>query len=425
MWQSSACSGKYSGELQTSNGLLHDYNYNVAAYYELEDFSQAQTPIEHSSISTRAMSRSVNGFSRELFQHVLAAGDQNPVISSLSVYYVLSMISFGAQNNTLYELEQILGHDFYQIALALYTLTNNLANTRGSTSLNLAGSVWVADDFAINPNFVNAVDRYFGSSVYSRTLYDEATITEINDWVYYQTEGLIEEFLDSVDSDAVILLLNTLYLNTSWRSNFNPMTESKDMFRTYDGTQVESAFLSTGDFLGMNIAVTDYYEAVFLPYDDWRLGFFMVRPTDGTCVRDFYLHNNLLDIFDSLEFYSTTKVKMPALDKEFDIDLADLLEEIGLVGIFDGNLADLSALAKFAMEDNLFLSQLRQTARIIVNKYGTEAAAVTVAEVVPQSMPLPPADPITLIFNTPFIYFIYDRELNIILFAGVVDDPSL
>jgi len=101
----------------------------------------------------------------------------------------------------------------------------------------------------------------------------------------------------------------------------------------------------------------------------------------------------------------------------------EVLEVIGLQMSFVPFAADFSGLVK----DNelpLFISEVRQRVRIIVDKDGTEASAVTMVTQSSSSVSMEePKEPLILTFNSPYIYVMYERITCIPLFIGLVDNP--
>ena len=125
----------------------------------------------------------VSCFSLALFREVLSYGDENAVISPLSAYYVLAMVALGAREDTLYQFQSVLGSNPQELAPELTLLAQYLMYTEGNTLLNLAGSIWIDDIYTINPDFNQAMIRYFHSPAVSRNLSEQATVNEINEWI--------------------------------------------------------------------------------------------------------------------------------------------------------------------------------------------------------------------------------------------------
>ena len=359
-------------------------------------------------------------FSQNLFRKILASGEENVVFSPLSAYYALAAVALGALDDTLCEFSNLLGMDPHILAAKLSSLAEALIRSAGSTTVNIGGSAWINDNFTINSDFYQVMSYYFRSGAYSRDLSSQSTIDEINEWIYKKTQGLIENPINEIESNTVMLLINTLYFSARWARRLNPMYEQLGTFYLESGGYVETVFLSTGrDHIPLPVSVTDYYEAVFIPYDDERTGFIMIRPIDGTSIRDFVYAIDLKNILYNLNLHFSVQVQMPAIDKEFEVKMNEYLKAMGLVSAFYGNLSNFSGLVD-ETKYRIFISEVKQTARLHVHSEGTEAAAVTVNRMVPEGALI---HPIELNFNTPYVFIIYDTLANVILFMGIVDNP--
>ena len=72
----------------------------------------------------------------------------------------------------------------------------------------------------------------------------------------------------------------------------------------------------------------------------------------------------------------------------------------------------------------MFINNIFQNARIIVDEEGTEAAAVTVIEMEATSARPEPDEPIIFKCDRPFVLVIQDSTTGANLFMGIVNDPS-
>jgi serpin B len=69
-------------------------------------------------------------------------------------------------------------------------------------------------------------------------------------------------------------------------------------------------------------------------------------------------------------------------------------------------------------ESKVYVSMMLQKARIKVNENGSEAAAVTVAEMVKCTSMSKPEEPVKFYANHPFVYVIREKSTGVILFVG-------
>ena len=358
-------------------------------------------------------------FSQALFQEVLVAGGENAVISPLSAYFALAMVAQGASGQTLDEFHRLLNWQPNDLAPELYKLAELLTNTRGDTVLNIAGSVWFSDAFTVNEQFNNTMKNYFDAPAYSRDFFSPATVNEINNWVYDRTEGLIDDIVEGFTPYDVMLLINALYFKGQWANAWGPMVPQYDTFYLACGEDVEVELLATSASQ-FYVTTTEQYQATMLPYECGQFGFMLVRPTDDTPVRDFALTHNLADIFGNLQQQQHVIIRMPGFDFEYEITMNNVLQNMGLRNAFDDSNADFTGLVN-ENHRPIYISEVLQKARIIVDRYGTEAAAVTAVRVEFLMARYP--SPTVLTFNTPYLYVIYHLPTGIPLFMGVVDDP--
>ena len=108
--------------------------------------------------------------------------------------------------------------------------------------------------------------------------------------------------------------------------------------------------------------------------------------------------------------------QIPKFDYAADTDIASALRAMGVTAVFDRERADLSALCNAECEMPLWVSGVRQQARISVNEDGIEAAGYTRIDYVGAPMPTGRAD---MILDRPFLYYISAE--GGMLFAGIVN----
>jgi serpin B len=103
---------------------------------------------------------------------------------------------------------------------------------------------------------------------------------------------------------------------------------------------------------------------------------------------------------------------MPKFTLETSILLNETLDKLGVETAFTG-AADFRGIAATG---SLALSQVKQKCYIDVTEKGTEAAAVTSAQIRLTSV----SRPTRMTVDRPFLFFILDSQTNNILFIGKV-----
>ena len=114
-------------------------------------------------------------------------------------------------------------------------------------------------------------------------------------------------------------------------------------------------------------------------------------------------------------------LKLPRFETSSDTDdledgLIGLMKKMGINRAFEGGLAEIPNMC----EAPVYIEMMRQKAKIKVNEEGSEAAAVTVAEMNQSMGPdTPPEYPkATFHANRPFVYVIREASSGVILFVG-------
>lgn len=117
-------------------------------------------------------------------------------------------------------------------------------------------------------------------------------------------------------------------------------------------------------------------------------------------------------------------IKMPKFSYEWEGELKAALQTAGVNSIFNKSANPLGNMLNISSENqNIFVSEIRQSSKIIVDEEGTKAAAVTNAEVAVGSA-IDNREIKHVYLNRPFGYLIVDNGCHDILFIGKVVNPS-
>ena len=269
------------------------------------------------------------------------------------------------------------------------------------------------------------------AETFQTDLSTKETMNEINRWVDDKTNGLIDKMLDRpLDEMARLALFNTVYFKGKWEFPFDANDTHKEDFyldreqRTAEQVQMMNLYRTDLDYLA-----TDFAEGVILPYqknnggeDNENLVFVALKPTGDGDVRDVYakLTSEVINSILVNRQTETVNVKMPKFEITFDKELNGALSNMGLSSCFDIEKANFDRLGKIQDDNNLYISLVRQKAKIIVDEEGTEAAAVTEA-IMACGAALEQSRQVS--FNEPFVYMIMDMDKEIPLFVGILDNP--
>ena len=324
-------------------------------------------------------------------------GNDNTLVSPLSMAYLLSMIQSGAKGSTLNELN---------IALDNYDL-QPMENI--DSKISMANSMWINNKYKkdINNTFATALKINYHSEV----LYDEfINAANINKWVSEKTYNMINELFpsDSVNSvDTIMTLVNAIGINFKWDEEF-------DCNKT-----LMSNFLDKNVYM-MNsnekYLESDYYTGFIKDYeklsDNSQYEFIGLLPKKD--IQD-VINNLSNDVIKNSITESEANIQIPRFKYEYNVNnLKSILESLGIKDMFNKEKANFGGIA-----EDIYVSSIVQKTYIDFMESGTKAAAASGGAFDITSA----AEEKEVIFNKPFVYLIRKKGSNNIYFIGVVNSP--
>lgn len=361
----------------------------------------------------------LDSFSERIWAEVAGEAD---VFSPLSAYLALAMVSGGARGSTLDSFgclgigsgEGLKSAD--EVGADMRLLIDSLAKTEGSTKLSIANSVWVDKNYALRDEYSEFLTKYYAADSFSLELSKSAG--KVNSWISEKTNGMIPKMLDEIPRDVALMLINAIYMDAKWADPFDKFNTRLEDFTNVSGekTQVEMMHKTSH----MRTIDSEGLEGVVLPYDDGRLQFVALMPTDGSTTSELISKLNGGSSIGSLaESASGERVRLslPKLELEAKIELNKPLESLGMGGIFASG-ADFSGLCD--SDSGFCVSEVLQVAKLKLDEAGTEAAAVTVVSVKTTSM-IHEDPPRVMAFDKPFVWAVADSQTGAVLFCGQVE----
>jgi serpin B len=362
------------------------------------------------------------------------------IYSPLSITYVLGMVNDAAIGQTEQELEQTLGfHEGGIQAVNEYckNLIDNLPKVDEKVTLNIANAIFVNKNIAtLKAQYQQDMLNYYDAKAEDLDFNATETLGHINDWCKEKTKDMIPTILDKVNPAAVSYLLNAIYFKADWASKFDQKNTKEETFTTENGSTKMP--LMHQDVL-INYVKNDIFSAVNIPYGNGMWNMTVLLPEEGKTTNDIINHlaafgiNGIEGAFCEIEDGIATmkavsfspyevNLKLPRYETSSDTDQIDgkligLLQKMGIHLAFDSDFAEIPNMCE---DGGVYISMMRQKAKIKVNEEGSEAAAVTIAEGfytinISEPVSYPKA---TFHANRPFVYVIREASSGVILFAG-------
>ena len=371
------------------------------------------------------MVKASNGFAFDFFRNINAEENGNVLVSPLSLSSLLAMTNNGAVGNTETELLKALGFENQnaeEVNAYYKNLVNGLLTADKTTKIGWGNSMWINKAYAneVKPTFKETISKDFGAELYTLA-FDQKALDKINDWSYRKTNGCIPEILKDLNPSTFSILMNALYFKGIWKDPFEKKNTKSGNFWN-NGKQVFTKFMC------QKMMEIDYYaseaegvQLIELPYGNEAFSMVVVLPNEGVEIND-CIQGLTAEKWQNWMGNTANKivnVELPKFKGEFTYEenLKAALQSMGIKDLFNADKCDLSGIA-----EGIYVGKIKQNTFIEVNEEGTEAAAVTVEEMIYSSGKEPIV--IDFIANRPFIYAIKESSTDAILFMGKVTNPK-
>ena len=380
--------------------------------------------------SVNGISRGFTEFDSALIDFLDNAGysQKNYLVSPTSFRAALALAVSGADSETKAQLIHAMGFEsmgdviqwYESVSESIDAFAEDLSTAKEQYELNkgfypdgtaapdrafsIANSVWHNADKqgTMSPDYISYVADHFDATAADAP--GAKLADRVNDWVKEKTNGLIPSIADDL-SQTDAILINALYLRTSWIDAFSDLATSPGDFTSADGTFVTKDFMQQQD---------KFY---FYEDGDNKL---LVMPMAGGIKAAFVL-GDVSDLTHMLDHasYEDVIVKLPKFEIETSLgnrELVRFLESRGATLPFS-SIPGEPDFSLMSTDSEWFISDIIQKSKIKVDEDGIEAAAVTAIMMGTTSALIEdPPQPKEFIADHPFSFY---------LFTGESDSPEL
>jgi len=368
---------------------------------------------------------STQPFGFNLLQRVNAEkGDSNIILSPLSVSMALGMTLNGADSSTYDSMASALGFSGMSnqdINKACFGLTGKLMAADDKVQFELANAIWYRNTFDVLQDFIDVNRNYFNARVSPADFNDPGTVDMINNWVNEKTHGKITHILEQIDPQAIMFLINAVYLKALWTYQFDKEHTVDGSFHSEDGGTSRPCTM-------MHIrGLWEYYEdeqlqAVDMPYGNGNFSMTVLLPkTDIASVNDVIAGldaprwQHIITHFTA----DSGSIALPKFKLRFDIKLNKALTQMGMGIAFDPGRANFARINPLT---DLYISFVQHKTFMQVDEEGTEAAAVTIVGIYETSIQEPPG--FTMRMDHPFVFIIREKTSGALIFMGKIVAPE-
>ncbi|XP_053694503.1 serine protease inhibitor 77Ba-like [Sabethes cyaneus] len=377
-------------------------------------------------------------FALNFFKNVSNVVDSDPnvtttniIVSPVSVWSLLALITEGAGDRTLYELLHVLNvQDQAEIKHNYKALLDTInVNT---SEVKIATSQFIFTDInrPVLRDFERNIDRYYGEQLLEALDFSSSpeaikySHDRINQVVSDATEGQITKAVHAKDViQARMIMLSVLFFKGEWTLPFNqtltlptPFYDENERMVGNVQMMYQKAVFPFAAFRELEAQIVE------LPYgNDRELSMLLILPRKGvplqTVIRrlaDFNMDTIYKELKQAAIEYEDDEVEvyLPRFEITADYNLIPVLHDMGIHDALNKDTANFNKMA-----NDIFLGSVIQKCKIIVNEEGTTAAALTSAVFANK------ATPPRFYANRPFAFLIVNKRYDLILFMGQVKDP--
>ena len=392
------------------NGVAVRVRYIIPVTFRLQSNSRL-TETQQTIITDKILSPigQMNTFALQLFLRIHKTSErmQNFVVSPLSVATLISIITHGAEGETLSEITNVLGMEAKDVESLLSKLE---MKADPHITLHIANLLATRPDIPIRKEYTNTIaHRYRNTATKVLDLKREKERQKIDDWCKQQTEGMIPQITD--DNDTATVLLNAICFKALWEKPFEDIHRMP--FENADKSKVLLPGMSR--LADMMVEQQEHYVALGLNYRGERYKMLLLLPNEGKSV-DHVLNDltptELEWLLKTKEKNTETLLQMPKFEMRFKQPLIPVLQQMGIRLAFTPR----ASFGRMSYKP-LYFNNVEQRAYIEVNKNGTEASAATKASMAIGAFGVE-ANYRCINVDRPFVFIIGDSQTGVPLFMG-------
>ncbi|CAB3237223.1 unnamed protein product [Arctia plantaginis] len=354
--------------------------------------------------------------------------DDNIFFSPFSVYHALLLAYFSAGGQTEQSLKESLRVADNLDKINLMTAykvdkrSRSVNNNSDSYEFTSANKLFVDEGLQVRQCLQNLFLEELETLNFREN--PGAAREYINNWVSRVTKNNIKDLLpeDGINYNTKLVLANAAYFKGVWASKFLKERTKKEAFFVSETRQTLVPFMKQKGIFHYMVNDDLGAQILELPYKGNDISMYILLPPysmkEGvTNIIANLTPERLAAVVEEGYMGREVVVEIPKFTMERSMGLRNILEDLGVGDLFNAT-ADFSTLTE---QPGILFDDAVHKAKIQIDEDGTVAAAATAIFGFRSSRP---AEPSRFIANFPFVYIIYERPTNSVLFMGVYRDPK-
>lgn len=352
------------------------------------------------------------------------ADGQNRIYSPANVYIALSMLAEITDGESREQLLTLLGAEDVE-TLRGYVSELWEGNSRDDeiSTILPAASLWTDKSLSLQKDTVKTLSESYHANTYQGKMGSDGFNREFQQWLNDGTGGLLEHQVSrqGFTEDTLLALASTLYFKNRWTEEFSGSKTVEETFRAKT-EDIPCDFMHQSR--PMNFYRGEYFTAVALDFMDGCTMWLLLPDEDSSVEALVQEESGLTNLvihpsdWEDTQ-YATVNLSVPKFDVTSELELSDLLRELGVTDIFAAETADFSAIMD--PDADAPISEITHAARVLIDEKGCEAAAFTA--MMRCGAVMPPSEEVDFVADRPFV-FVITGSGDLPLFTGVVNRPA-
>ena len=325
--------------------------------------------------------------------------ENNLIISPLSIFQAISLVTNGANGETQKELLKLL--DNKEMEEINMINSKILEKIKENSSLEMANAIM--SRLAPLNEFTNLVRINYESEILPLK-----NANQVNKWCEKKTHGRISKIIEEIDPMTYMLVLNAIYFKGEWRIQFeNELTKKQKFYNLNKDEKKIDTMEITKHF---NYFEDTNLQAIELEFRKESISALIILPNKKLSINEFVEildkdNSYFYSIIDNLE-YKEINLRLPKFELDYNKSLKEVFKTMGINLPFENN-ADFS---KIRTQNDIYINDIIHKTYLKVNEQGTEAAAVTKVEMMFKSA-FKEEKTIEMFVNRPFLFILRNADL--------------
>ena len=374
-----------------------------------------------------------NDFAIELYREVRKGREGNFFFSPFSVQLSMNILARTAVSDRQNECYRVLRYHtesdaetFSQAAQSLASFNtqkmrpSNLWRNQSAVSeqdklveMNISLDWWYTQGNQMSPETQKMITGKYGVPINQTQLYTSGNAAKalIDSTVSDKTKGLVTElFKDQTSIDGKIgFLTDIVSFKASWLASFPEENTEDRVFTPESGTALKVPTMSYEEYF--QTTVNEEVSVLSCDYVDRHYAMLFILPkADKTLaqIEERLSSNVLRSWLEKLEYHHKVLVQIPKFEIKTSLSLKEILETLGNrdPGEQENKTKHKSASLQLPFSDII------QETCVTIDEKGTSAVAASLWG----CLALDERE--DFLFNRPFLFLIYEKRTNLILFMG-------